>query len=399
MMSTTDALELVGVAAGTSAVVSTAGVRILRRLHRRPLRDSVVLVALTPVLTVVVSATIVVVTMFVSTTQFAVLIAAVVFAGLGGLITSVVLARTITRGSDELRDAASAVIRGERYVVPTSTPSAELSALSLELGRAHASLDQARAREQALEESRRELIAWVSHDLRTPLAGIKAMAEALEDDVVSTTPDRRLYYGRIRRESDRLAAMVDDLFELSRIHAGSLNLSRRSMGLADVVREAIATIGPVAAAKGVRLSGPSGLDRPIVDVDEYQLQRVVANLVGNAVRYTPHAGAVDVAADQDTQFAYLTVTDACGGIPDADLDRVFDVSFRGSAARTPTPDGGAGLGLAIARGIVEAHDGEINVVNVFGGCRFTVALPLSDGVALPLSDGVALPLSATRTSL
>jgi signal transduction histidine kinase len=388
MMSTTDALELVGVAAGTSAVVSTAGVRILRRLHRRPLRDSVVLVALTPVLTVVVSATIVVVTMFVSTTQFAVLIAAVVFAGLGGLITSVVLARTITRGSDELRDAASAVIRGERYVVPTSTPSAELSALSLELGRAHASLDQARAREQALEESRRELIAWVSHDLRTPLAGIKAMAEALEDDVVSTTPDRRLYYGRI-----------DDLFELSRIHAGSLNLSRRSMGLADVVREAIATIGPVAAAKGVRLSGPSGLDRPIVDVDEYQLQRVVANLVGNAVRYTPHAGAVDVAADQDTQFAYLTVTDACGGIPDADLDRVFDVSFRGSAARTPTPDGGAGLGLAIARGIVEAHDGEINVVNVFGGCRFTVALPLSDGVALPLSDGVALPLSATRTSL
>jgi signal transduction histidine kinase len=374
MMSTTDALELVGVAAGTSAVVSTAGVRILRRLHRRPLRDSVVLVALTPVLTVVVSATIVVVTMFVSTTQFAVLIAAVVFAGLGGLITSVVLARTITRGSDELRDAASAVIRGERYVVPTSTPSAELSALSLELGRAHASLDQARAREQALEESRRELIAWVSHDLRTPLAGIKAMAEALEDDVVSTTPDRRLYYGRIRRESDRLAAMVDDLFELSRIHAGSLNLSRRSMGLADFVR-------------------------PIVDVDEYQLQRVVANLVGNAVRYTPHAGAVDVAADQDTQFAYLTVTDACGGIPDADLDRVFDVSFRGSAARTPTPDGGAGLGLAIARGIVEAHDGEINVVNVFGGCRFTVALPLSDGVALPLSDGVALPLSATRTSL
>jgi signal transduction histidine kinase len=387
MMSTGDAVELVAVSAVTSVAVTTAGLAVLKALRRKPLRASVLVVALTPVLTVVVAGVVVAMMMFLSTRQFAVLIAAVGFAGLGGVITSVVLARTITRGSDDLRVAASAVTRGEPFVAPVSTPSAELAALALELRRAHAGLDAARAREQALEESRRELIAWVSHDLRTPLAGIRAMAEALEDDVVSTAPDRRLYYGRIRVEADRLAAMVDDLFELSRIHAGSLNLSRRSMALRDVVREAIATVGPVAAAKGVQLSGPidsnpgSWSVEPIVDVDEYQLQRVVANLLGNAVRYTPQAGAIDVRADQDSNFAYLTVTDACGGIPDADLDRVFDVAFRGAAARTPLPDGGAGLGLAIARGIVQAHDGEIRVANVSGGCRFTVALPLSRDVA------------------
>jgi signal transduction histidine kinase len=381
MLTLDDAVELIAVSAVSSAVVTTAGVALLRRFRRRPLRDSVLVAALTPVVTVVIAGVVVAMTMFLSTRQFAVLIATVIFAGLGGVITSIVLARTITRGSDELRLAASAVARGESFVAPASPPSAELAALADELRRAHANLDEARNRERALEESRRELIAWVSHDLRTPLAGIRAMAEALEDQVVSTTPDRQLYYRRIRLEADRLAAMVDDLFELSRIHAGALSLSLRSMALHEVVREAIASIGPVAAAKGVRLSGPIGPDRLLVDVDEYKLVRVVANLLGNAVRHTPHEGAVDVAADQDARFAYLTVTDGCGGIPAADLDRVFDVAFRGSTARTPGPDGGAGLGLAIARGIVQAHAGEISVANVSGGCRFTVAIPLSTTAA------------------
>jgi signal transduction histidine kinase len=382
MLSVDDTIELIAVSAASSAVITSGGVALLRKLRRRPLRESVLVAALTPVVTVVCAGIVVATTMFLSTRQFAVFIATVIFAGLGGVITSLVLARAITRGSDELRLAASAVARGESFVAPASAPSAELAALAAELRRAHENLDEARARERALEDSRRELIAWVSHDLRTPLAGIRAMAEALEDDVVSTTPDRQLYYRRIRLEADRLAAMVDDLFELSRIHAGSLSLSLRSMALQDVVREAIASISPVAAAKGVRLSGPNDRDDPLVDIDEYKLVRVFANLLGNAVRHTPHEGAVDVAADHDGAFAYLTVTDGCGGIPAADLDRVFDVAFRGSAARTPEPDGGAGLGLAIARGIVQAHSGEISVANVSGGCRFTVALPLSPGVEL-----------------
>jgi signal transduction histidine kinase len=367
---------LVAVSAASSVAVTGLGLGLLRWARRRPLRDAAVIVALTPVLTVIVATTAATMVMFLSRRQFGVLIATVVFAGLGGIVTSMVLARTLMRGSDALRAAASAMTRGEPYVGPTGTPSAELEALATELASAHASLDDARRHERAIEDSRRELIAWVSHDLRTPLAGIRAMAEALEDNVVSTDEDRSLYHRRIRVEVDRLARMVDDLFELSRIHAGALQLSLREMALSDVVREAVATASPVATAKGVTLRSV-GLDAdgPLVDVDPYALTRVVGNLLGNAIRHTPHDGTVGVDAGYDDDFVYVSVTDECGGIAADDIDRVFEVAFRGTQARTPLPDGGAGLGLAIARGIVDAHKGRIGAQNVGPGCRFTIALP------------------------
>jgi len=371
-----DVALLVAVSAASSVVVTGLGLALLKWARRRPLRDAALIVALTPVLTVVIASAAATLSMFLSRRQFGVLIATVVFAGIGGIVTSMVLARTLMRGSDALRAAAKAITRGEPYVGPIGTPSAELEALAHELALAHASLDEARRHERAIEDSRRELIAWVSHDLRTPLAGIRAMAEALEDDVVSTDEDRSLYHRRIRVEVDRLAQMVDDLFELSRIHAGALQLSLREMELTDVVREAIATASPVATAKGITLRS-AGLDAdgPLVDVDPYALTRVVGNLLGNAIRHTPHDGTVAVAADYDDDFEYVSVSDECGGIADDDIDRVFDVAFRGTQARTPAPDGGAGLGLAIARGIVDAHKGRIGAENVGPGCRFTIALP------------------------
>lgn len=202
------------------------------------------------------------------------------------------------------------------------------------------------------------------------------MAEALEDNVVFTDEDRALYHRRIRLEVDRLARMVDDLFELSRIHAGALQLSLRRMGLTDVVREAVATAAPVASAKGIRLA-ESGLetDGSLVDVDPYALTRVVGNLLGNAIRHTPHDGSVDIRMEHGEEFVYVSISDECGGIAEADIERVFEVAFRGTPARTPSPDGGAGFGLAIARGIVHAHNGRIGAENVGPGCRFTIALP------------------------
>jgi signal transduction histidine kinase len=367
---------LVVVSAASSVAVTGLGLGLLRLARKRPLRDAALIVALTPVLTVIVATTAATMVMFLSRRQFGVLIATVVFAGLGGIVTSMVLARTLMRGSDALRAAASAMTRGEPYVGPTGTPSAELEALASELASVHASLDDARRHERAIEDSRRELIAWVSHDLRTPLAGIRAMAEALEDNVVSTDEDRSLYHRRIRVEVDRLARMVDDLFELSRIHAGALQLSLREMALSDVVREAVVTASPVATAKGITLrSAGLDVDGPLVDVDPYALTRVVGNLLGNAIRHTPHDGTVGVDAGYDDEFVYVSVTDECGGITADDIDRVFEVAFRGTQARTPLPDGGAGLGLAIARGIVDAHKGRIGAQNVGPGCRFTIALP------------------------
>jgi signal transduction histidine kinase len=183
------------------------------------------------------------------------------------------------------------------------------------------------------------------------------------------------YHTQIRREVDRLTLMIDDLFELSRIHAGALRLSRRMVGLEDVVAEVVASAEPVARAKGVRLTGAAVRGMPVF-VDSAEMGRALRNLVTNAIRHTPSDGVVDVLAEAQGGMACVAVSDACGGIPPEDLPRVFDVAFRGESARTPGPQEGAGLGLSIARGIVEAHSGQIAVRNAGSGCQFLIRLPL-----------------------
>jgi signal transduction histidine kinase len=237
--------------------------------------------------------------------------------------------------------------------------------------------ETARERERRLEAGRRELVAWVSHDLRTPLAGLRAMAEALEDGIVGDPATVAEYHGRIRCEADRMAQLVDDLFELSRINAGALRLAPTRVPLREVVSDAIAGIAPLAASKRITLvAAETGW--PTVRAGERELARVVSNLLVNSVRYTPEAGTVQIDAGQRPDGVWLAVTDTCGGIPAGDLDRVFEVAFRGERARTPQATGsgaGGGLGLAIVRGLVEAHGGHVDVRNTGRGCRFEVRLP------------------------
>lgn len=235
---------------------------------------------------------------------------------------------------------------------------------------------EARERERAAEASRRELVAWISHDLRTPLAGIRAMAEALADGVVSTPSEVHGYAGRIGTETHRLSGMVDDLFELSRITAGALRLTLSAVPLRDVVSDALSAQVPLARRKGVRVLA-NAHEWPVVLGSDPELARVVVNLVSNAIRHTPPDGTVAIGIGIDGGQAFLRVEDACGGIPEADLARVFDVAFRGGPARTPDGHTGGGLGLAIAKGLVEAHHGVIAARNHGPGCRFEVRLPLA----------------------
>jgi signal transduction histidine kinase len=249
-----------------------------------------------------------------------------------------------------------------------------LAALRLagELSAARAAAAEAAARERSLEESRRELVAWVSHDLRTPLAGIQAMVEAIEDGVVTEPAEVADYHRRLIGQVTRLGQLVDDLFELSRIESSGLDLQLERTPLDEVISEAVASTAIVARAKGVRLAGD--LATAEVAGSPKELTRVVANLLDNAIRHTPPGGAVTVEVAEREHHVDVSVADTCGGIPEQDLDRVFDLAYRGDAARTP--GGGAGLGLAIARGLVEAHRGDIAVRNEGAGCRFTVRLPL-----------------------
>ncbi|MFI6602937.1 sensor histidine kinase [Nonomuraea sp. NPDC050536] len=283
--------------------------------------------------------------------------------GLVGLGVAFVLARRVLMESRRFVDA----IRSMPFTAPHGLP-AELQTIAN-------ALEESYAREQALEGARRELVAWVSHDLRTPLAGMRAMVEALQDGVVSDRATVGRYHAQIKLEVERLSGMVDDLFELSRIHAGALRLSTARVGLADLVADTLAGAEPLARAKGVRLAFEPGEVVP-VEADPGALGRALGNLVVNAIRHTPSDHTVVLRAAVTDGMACLSVADACGGIPADDLSRVFDVAFRGEAARTPIAGGGAGLGLAIAQGIVEAHDGVIDVVNDGPGCRFEIRLPL-----------------------
>jgi signal transduction histidine kinase len=301
------------------------------------------------------------------------LVAAV--AGVVALVFALAVGSALARWSRQLQDEARRFGESGSFASEPSGP-AEFTRLSEELRRTSERLAESRDREHALEQSRRELVSWVSHDLRTPLAGLRAMTEALEDGLAD---DPSRYHAQMRTEVERMVRMVDDLFELSRIQAGGLRLSPQPVALGDVVSEAIAGADSVARARGVRLGGEVEED-VVVSADPAGLSRVVSNLLMNAIRHTPADGVVEIRARSVPHGVELSVTDACGGLREEDIPRVFDVGWQGSSARTPDRLGtqggaGAGLGLAIVKGIVEAHLGQVAVTNHAPGCRFLVTLP------------------------
>jgi signal transduction histidine kinase len=252
---------------------------------------------------------------------------------------------------------------------------AQVALIRDELRSTAAALHTSRERERALESARRELVSWVSHDLRTPLAGLRAMAEALEDGVVD---DPELYFKQMIGAVDRLNQMVEDLFDLSRIQAGEASQNTERIEVEGLVCDCVSALGPLAAANDVQLTGAVGTPVAVIG-NGRELNRALTNLTANAIRHTAARGSVTVRADVRDGLAEVMVSDECGGIPAGHLDRVFDVGFRGETARTPRDDlqpAGAGLGLAITRGIVEAHGGTVDVVNTDVGCRFRVRLPV-----------------------
>ncbi|MEU5597954.1 HAMP domain-containing sensor histidine kinase [Streptomyces sp. NPDC020298] len=352
-----------------AAATGVAGAVVLRLIRRRSLTASLGVVAAVGVFAMLAGTMAVAQAMFLSAHDLSVVTTVVAMAAVVSLATALLLGRWVVARSRELALAARSFGDRGDFAAPAHPATAELDALSRELAATSARLAESRERERALESSRRELVAWISHDLRTPLAGLRAMSEALEDGVAA---DPARYLTQIRTEVERLNEMVGDLFELSRIHAGALALSPSRISLYDLVGDALAGADPLAREHGVRLVGDRVEPVP-VEVDGKEMSRVLGNLLVNAIRRTPADGTVAVAASRSPEGVVLSVTDGCGGIPEEDLPRVFDTGWRGTHARTPPA--GAGLGLAIVRGIVEAHQGRATVHNIPGGCRFEVTLP------------------------
>ncbi|WP_298507542.1 HAMP domain-containing sensor histidine kinase [uncultured Nocardioides sp.] len=375
---TSDQLQIVLVATLCALAVGAVGLGVAWAIRHASFFWQLVLVVGVAIGSVLAGVVAIARMMFISGHDRGVVTWVVSISAVVALLVAAALGVAMARWSEALRQDASRLGTQGTFASSPRGPS-ELQALSAELARTSERLTESRLREARLEASRRELVSWVSHDLRTPLAGMRAMTEALEDGLAD---DPGRYHRQIRTEVDRMVRMVDDLFELSRLNAGVLTMSPETVDLGDVVSEAIAGADPVARARAVRLGG-SVEDGLAVTADAVGLSRVVTNLVMNAIRHTPADGTVQVLGRAVGDGVELSVSDQCGGIPEDDMDRVFDLAWRGGPARTPDRSeelagaSGAGLGLAIVKGIVEAHRGDVTVENVGPGCVFSIRLPVS----------------------
>ena len=222
---------------------------------------------------------------------------------------------------------------------------------------------------------RRNLIAWAGHDLRTPLASIQALVEALADGLVEDPAMQQRYLRTAQRDIQSLSLLIDDLFDLAQFDAGALELSLQPVDLNDLISDTVNRFAEVAARKGVALSGHAAAGADLVRVDVQKIERVLANLIANAIRHTPAGGDVRVQARRQGAVTLVEVIDTGEGIAADDLHYIFDQFYRGEKSRSHAT-GGSGLGLAIAKRIVEAHGGEIGVESEAGqGARFWFTLP------------------------
>lgn len=376
MIPLSDLLAIVAVSLACAVVVTLIGLAALRATRRTPLFVQLIVIVVTAMLSVTAGVVAVAQAMYLSPHDLLVLSWVAGVATIVSIAAALVLGRAFTRQADRIRGLARAVGEGRTVVEGDRADVSELGELEAELVRTSVRLEEARREVEAIDASRRELIAWISHDLRTPLAGLRAMAEALEDGLVD---DPQRFHRRMRAQVDHLSALVDDLFELAKIQAGGLHLELEQVSLYDIVSDAVAELGPVAEAREVRIAESSSPGITVLG-DARELGRVVGNLLMNALQHSPRGSEIRVETSRDPDGrAVLTVMDAGGGIPDHDMARIFDPGWRAGSARTPEPllgrSAGAGLGLAIVRGIVDAHSGAVEARNVSGGCRFDVTLP------------------------
>lgn len=343
-----------------------------RRLARASTSGRLVAVALVGTVVSLANLAVLAQLMFVSdhdAAQVAVLLAYSAAAGIGAAL---VLARSSAAGLERLAGTARRLADGD-LSARTGRLSAgpELDALATVLDEMATRLEQSLERERAAEVQRRDLITAVSHDLRTPLAGLRAMVEAIDDGVVDDLPTARRYVREMRGAVDSLVALVDDLFELVQLDAGAIAAESERARLEDVVRSAVAACDAQAVGKGLVVE--TRLADAASAPCSPRVGRVLQNLIQNAIRHTPVDGTVRVEARRAPGSLEVVVEDSGEGISSAALDRVFDPFWRDDAARSGN---GAGLGLALAKRIVEALGGRITVQSEPArGSRFAIVLP------------------------
>jgi signal transduction histidine kinase len=313
--------------------------------------------------------------MFISAHDLGVLILLLVFCALFSITFGAAVASRLTTAVATLSEGARQVSRGKLDTRVQVSTNDELAELARSFNEMVAQVNVAAESRERAEAARRELVAAVSHDLRTPLTAIRAMLEALSDGVVDDPETVARYHTTMRAQVEHLSRLIDDLFELSQIESGGQRYELQRLDLAAVVSDAVEAFAMSASARGVTLElrAPGPLPAPI---EPTKLARVLHNLLDNAVRHAPPGSTVEVTLAREPAAARVSVRDHGEGVQPADLPHVFDRFYRGEKSRSRSY-GGAGLGLAIAQGVVCAHGGQIAVRNApDGGAEFTFTVPL-----------------------
>jgi signal transduction histidine kinase len=283
------------------------------------------------------------------------------------LIAALLVGHSITRRVRSLEEAAAKLAGGELAVRAPSDGPREVARLGASFNAMATSLEQ-------LFDARRQLVAWASHDLRTPVAAIRAMLEAIEDGLAEPAD----YLEALAEQTATLGMLIDDLFELAQIDAGALTLELHETSLGDLVASCVRGLEAEARARGVRLKVSIAEPLPVVACAAPQVQRVLLNLLTNALRHTPADGSVVVSARPSGPQLEVLVEDTGDGLSEQARARMFERFWRADGARTR--DGGerAGLGLAIAQGLIEAQGGRIWAENrPAGGALVGFSLPFS----------------------
>jgi signal transduction histidine kinase len=358
-------------------VATVAGTEFVLRARRRGAAGSLsrqlaIVIALV-IVPLLVTLVILGVLMFVSGTDAALVALIVVVTGVLGVSAARRLAMAVAADVATIRDGLVKVGDGDRSLrldVPGADELRDLAAAANVMIEALASEEE--ARDQS-DTARRHLIAAASHDLRTPITSLRLLVEAIDDEVVEGAV-RRDYVRRMRTHIEALSALIDDLFELSRLEAGDISWSLERVALGELVTETVDAMRVQADARGVIVTAEVAERLAAAHANPEKLQRVLFNLIQNAIRHSPADGSVVVRAEAVGASVEVEVSDTGEGIPAEERGRVFDAFYRGDAARSTS---GAGLGLAVARAIVEAHGGRIWLPETSSGTRVRFSLPLA----------------------
>jgi signal transduction histidine kinase len=299
-----------------------------------------------------------------------------IFAGAIAMALGYLLSSSFLDRIQSLDQAAKKIAKGNLSTRITVEGRDELADLAQSFNQMASQLQEAAEKRKQLESLRKELIAWIGHDLQTPLASVSAIIEALADDVVEDPETEKRYFITAKKNIASLSHLIDDMFQMAQIDAGGLALNYESVVISDLISDCLESFTELAKRNEITLHGSVSPELGMVQMDVQRINRVLNNLIDNALRHTPSGGVVEVRSNPSDQDVIVEVIDDGEGIAPEDLPQIFDLFYRGELSRRNSL-AGAGLGLAISKGIIEAHGGKIEVDSHPGQTIFSFTIPVS----------------------